>query len=170
MRRTPFLIIALSLTAGCGRPPANQASAAGNETVPVRAANAAAPAGNASAAASPDRVLHSETVSGTFTGWEMGDYLWAHVAVEGRSTISAQPGPTPIDLFLDAHQGEPVTAEIATVRTNVPEAGGDTEIERITAVRSGTQTAAAWWQALSPADRLAAQRHFEEGALSSGAH
>jgi hypothetical protein len=99
----------------------------------------------------------------------MGDYLWGHIQVAGRSEpISAQPGPTPIDLFLDANRGRPVTVDVATVRTELPEAGGMTEIQRITAARNATTTAEAWWQGLSAADRAAAQRRFEAGPLSSG--
>ena len=77
-----------------------------------------------------------------------------------------QPGPTPVDLFLDANRGRPVTVEIATVRTNVPEAGGEMEIKRIIGARNAETTAEAWWQGLSAADRAAAQRRFEQGALS----
>jgi hypothetical protein len=174
MMRSARLLLLCLAAAGCGQrhgniisiansadlaPPANQAAPA----------NAAAPAGNAQASgASHDQVLRSETVSGTFAGWEMGDYLWAHIQVPGRGTISAQPGPTPIDLFLDANRGRPVTVEVATVRTDLPEAGGPTEIQRITAARNPAGTAETWWQALSPAARAAAQRRFEAGPLSSG--
>lgn len=147
----PALLLAL---AACGAP-------AGNEGV---AANAVAPEANAAAPADP--APRTETVTGTFAGWEMGDYLWAQVNVPGREPVSAQPGPSPIDLFLDAHRGREVTVEIATVRADIPEAGGETEIQRITAARSGTTSADAWWQGLSAADRAAAQRRFEEGALS----
>jgi hypothetical protein len=122
------------------------------------------PANNSAAAAEP--VLRSQTVSGTFTGWEMGDYLWAKIDVPGRDTVRAQPGPSPIDLFLDDNRGGLVTVTVSTVRANIPENGGPTEIERITAARNAAGTAEAWWQGLSAADRAAAQRRFEEGALS----
>jgi hypothetical protein len=177
IRSTRLLLLCVAL-AGCGRHHGNIISIANsqgftplaNEAAP---ANAAAPAGNPAGnarvhAASHDQVLRSETVTGTFAGWEMGDYLWAHIGVPGRETISAQPGPTPIDLFLDANRGRPVTVEVATVRTQIPEAGGTTEIQRITAARDATTTADAWWQGLSAADRAAAQRRFEQGPLSSG--
>jgi hypothetical protein len=165
--------------AGCGQKHGNIISIANEQELapPVNAAepaNAAAPAGNAAgnaqaSSASHDQVLRTETVSGTFTGWEMGDYLWGHIRVAGRAEpISAQPGPSPIDLFLDANRGRPVTVEIATVRTEIPEAGGMTEIQRITAARNATTNADAWWQSLSAADRSAAQRRFEAGPLSSG--
>ena len=166
MRLVLTSAVALALAA-CGQTAANNA-ASGNDN-----ANAAAPApvaANEAAAASntaaAEPVLGSETVSGTFTGWEMGDYLWAKIEVPGRETISAQPGPSPVDLFLDANRGRPVTVTISTVRANIPENGGPTEIQRITAASNAAGTAEAWWQGLSPADRAAAQHRFEQGALS----
>jgi hypothetical protein len=167
MIRSARLLLLCLAAAGCGQHHGNVISIANNEGFEAPA-NGAAPA-NAMAAASHDQVLRSETVSGTFTGWEMGDYLWAHIQVAGRGEpISAQPGPTPIDLFLDANRGRPVTVDVATVRTEIPEAGGMTEIQRITSARNATTTADAWWQGLSSADRAAAQRRFEAGALSGG--
>ena len=155
---------ALALAA-CGQTAGNNtAGNSANAAAPAPpAANNAAPASN-SAAAEP--VLRSETVSGTFSGWEMGDYLWAKIEVPGRETVRAQPGPSPIDLFLDANRGRQVTVEVATVRTEVPEAGGPMEIQRITAARNATTTADAWWQTLSAAERTAAQHRFEQGPLS----
>jgi len=173
MRNAYLLLLPLAV-AGCGRHHGNIISIANTAETPVSgaSANEIAPAGNVAgneSASSHDQVLRSETVSGTFTGWEMGDYLWAHIQVAGRhEPISAQPGPTPIDLFLDANRGRPVTVDVATVRTELPEAGGMTEIQRITAARNATTTAEAWWQGLSAVDRAAAQRRFEAGPLSSG--
>ena len=74
----------------------------------------------------------------------MGDYLWAKIEVPGREAISAQPGPTPIDLFLDANRGRQVTVEVATVTAKIPENGGADEIQRITAARNAPVTAEAW--------------------------
>jgi hypothetical protein len=164
MRLTLVSLLALALAA-CGQNAANNTATANNAATaaPAPAANEAAPASN-SAAAEP--VLRSETVSGTFSGWEMGDYLWAKIDVPGRDTLRAQPGPSPIDLFLDANRGGLVTVTVATVRANIPENGGPTEIERITGASNAAGTAEAWWQGLSAADRAAAQRRFEEGALS----
>ena len=165
-----LLTVSTLALAACGTPAADNSQAGANS-----AASGAAPApsqnavaGGNAAAEPAERVLRTETVSGTFTGWDMGDYLWAQIAVPGREAISAQPGPSPVDLFLDANVGRPVTVEVQTVMANIPEAGGETEIKRITAASNAAGTAEAWWQALSPADRAAAQRRFEEGALSSG--
>jgi hypothetical protein len=170
MHRASFLLLPLVL-AGCTQPPSGNATTNGVELVAnlVEATNRnAAIANGSSDGGAPDPVLRRETVSGTFTGWEMGDYLWAKIAVPGRAEISAQPGPSPIDLFLDANRGRPVTVEIATVRASVPEAGGAIEIQRIVAARSPAGTADAWWAALPPAARQTAQRRFEDGALSGG--
>ena len=109
----------------------------------------------------PDRLLRSETVTGRLVGWEMGDYLWARIAVRGRETLGAQPGPDPIGPFLEAHRGRPLTIRIDTVSTYVPEAGGMTAIVRIGAARDGRVTAQLWWRRLTPAQRRAAQRRFE---------
>ena len=164
MRLTLVSLTSLALAA-CGQNAGNNAAAANaaNPAAPAPAANAAAPVNN-SAAAEP--VLRRETVTGTFAGWEMGDYLWAHIQVPGREMISAQPGPTPIDLFLDANRGRQVTVEVSTVTANIPENGGATEIQRITAARNAAGTAEAWYQGLSAADRAAAQHRFEQGPLS----
>lgn len=175
MRRLKFLLPILCLAAaGCGERAGNSAPSANaaNAAVPAAPANESAPAGNFGgngSAASRDKILRTETVTGIFTGWEMGDYLWGHVQVAGRGEpVSAQPGPTPIDLFLDANRGRTVTVQVATVRTEIPEAGGMTEIQRITAARNAATTADAWWQGLSAAERAAAQRRFEAGPLSAG--
>jgi hypothetical protein len=173
MRKAPCLLFLLCFAAaGCGQRQHNIVSIA-NTDEPVISSSPAAPAGNATGndqalSGSHDQVLRTETVSGTFTGWEMGDYLWGHIQVAGRAPISAQPGPTPIDLFLDANRGRPVTVELATVRTRLPEAGGPIEIQRITAARNAAGPADAWWQGLSAAERAAAQHRFEQGPLSSG--
>ncbi|HEV2817172.1 MAG TPA: hypothetical protein VGW40_08130 [Allosphingosinicella sp.] len=109
----------------------------------------------------PDRVLRGETVTGRLVGWEMGDYLWARIAVRGREAMSAQPGPDPIGPFLEAHRGRPLQLRIDSVSTYIPEAGGMTEIQRITAARAGRVTASAWWRRLSPAERRAARRRLD---------
>jgi hypothetical protein len=163
MKQLAILILPVALAACGGDLPANQANAAAPAA--NARADATAPAGNA-AAGSTDEVVRTETVTATFAGWEMGDYLWANFTVPGRDPIAAQPGPSPIDLFLDAHRGRQVTVEIATVRTDIPEAGGMSEIQRVTAARTAAADAQSWWRGLPEAERAAARRRFEEGALS----
>ena len=148
--------------AGCG-----DRGAGGNAaTANAAGVNQAAPVSNDVAGGPEDVVLRTETVAATFRGWEMGDYLWARFEAPGREPFTAQPEGSPVDLFLDAHRGQPVTVEIVTVRTNIPEAGGMTEIARVTTARTAATDAEAWWNALSETDQTAAQRRFEEGALS----
>ena len=151
---------------------ATSAAPAGNTlaATPAAAPNAQTNADANGVTASPDRVLRTETLSGTFTGWEMGDYLWAKVAVPGSPPISAMVDEAESDeigLFLAANVGRPVTVEVQTVMMNIPEAGGETEIRRISAARNAAGSAESWWQSLSAADRAAAQRRFQ-GALNSG--
>lgn len=98
-------------------------------------------------------VLRSETTTAVFTGWDVGDYVWARLKIEGRDEFGAWSGPSPIDLFLNAHVGRPIAVTIDTILTDVPEAGGKIEVPRITAARVGDLTAAAWWASLSPEQR-----------------
>lgn len=149
---------------------ATSAAASGNSLAaePAPAPNAQANADSNGAAASPARVLRTETLSGTFKGWDMGDYLWAKVAVPGSPPINAMVDvPEPTGFFLAANVGRPVTVEVQTVMMHVPEAGGEEEMTRISAARNASGTAESWWQSLSAADRAAAERRFQ-GALNSG--
>jgi hypothetical protein len=130
-----LVLAALLLLAGCG----DGGSVAENQSAARQAPG--------------EQVLGSETVQGVFTGWDKGDYVWARIKVGGREEFGAWSGPSPIDLFLDAHLGKPLTLTIETVRTDVPEAGGMTEVKRIAAASRGTQTAEAWWDSLSPEQR-----------------
>jgi hypothetical protein len=107
--------------------------------------------------ASRPEILRKETVSAVFTGWDTGDYVWARLRVPGREPIGVWSGPSPIDFFLDSHVGEPLTIELETIRTNVPEAGGQTEVQRISSARLGNLTAELWWQSLSAKERQDAQ-------------
>jgi hypothetical protein len=135
---------------------------------PAPAPNAQIDADANSATASPAGVLRTETVSGTFIGWDMGDYLWAKVAVPGSPPIDARiEAPEPTGLFLAANVGRPVTVEVQTVMMHVPEAGGEEEIRLISAARNAEGTAESWWRSLSAADRAEAERRFQ-GALDSG--
>lgn len=169
MRRI-FMLTSAALPlalAGCGdrAAEANQANEVAANTA---SANQAAPAENQAVAGAEaeETELRRETVAATFLGWEMGDYLWARFEAPGREPFTAQPEGSPVDLFLDAHRGQPVTVEIVTVRANVPEAGGPMEIARVTSARTAAADAEGWWTGLSEAEQAAAQRRFEEGALS----
>ena len=135
----------------------------------------AAPAGVAAAKAAQhstggrrDRILRTAAVEGRVTGMTMGDYLWVTVRPGRGAEFQAQPAASPVDLFLDAHRGQPLTLQVQDVSRYIPEAGGRQEIKVIAGARIGRTSAAAWWGSLSPAQRRAAQHHFEQGALSSG--
>jgi hypothetical protein len=163
----------LTILAGCGDGGAEENAAAGGS------ANTATPATNVSApsvtsAAAPgggeaeEKVLKTETVEAVFTGWEMGDYVWANLDVKGRETTGAWVGPTPLEHFLEAHKGKPLTVRIDTVKAAVPEAGGEMEVAKIADARLGALTAAAWWEKLSPAERQAAEKKMEDILGGSG--
>lgn len=106
------------------------------------------------------RVLRTRIVTGTFLGWERGDYLWARLDVGGRR-ISAMPGDEPIGPFLEARRARPLRLWIATVRVTLPEAG-EVEIERIVRARDNTVNADQWWTRLSPRYRRAWLRRYHE--------
>jgi hypothetical protein len=138
---------ALLLMAGCdASPPREEATSASNRAKPAATGEPQAV-----------KVLKWETVEAVFTGWEHGDYLWARLEVKGREPFGAWSGPSPIDLFLDAHLGKPLTIRLETIDAEVPEAGGRMEVPRVADARIGTVTAAAWWGALSPKQRQDAQ-------------
>ena len=103
------------------------------------------------------KVLKSEAVEAVFTGWDVGDYVWARLQVKGREPFGAWPGHSPIDLFLDSHVGEAMTVQLETIIAHVPEAGGKMELQRIADARIGSVTAAAWWQSLDAKQRQDAQ-------------
>lgn len=143
------------------------AAACGDADAPAGdAAAAAAPAAVAApveaAAPGPAEAVRSETVEAVFTGWEMGDYLWANLEIEGREASGAWVGPSPVDHFLEAHKGRPITLRIETAQVHIPEAGGTEQIERVVEARAGGLTAAQWWAGLSAAERKAAEARLEE--------
>ena len=154
------------LLAGCDSPGQNLARAedeGANSAVAVtETANAAAPASNApsEAPAGTEKVLKSEQVEAVFTGWEVGDYMWAKLAVEGREPAGAQ-ADAPIGAFLHANKGRKLNVRIDTVMVDIPEAGGETEVQRVGEARLGNLTAQAWWKSLSPAQQQAATRSLE---------
>jgi hypothetical protein len=109
-----------------------------------------------------ERVLRTQTVTGRFTGWETGDYVWARIAVpHRRDELRGMPGSSPIEFFLEANRGRDVTVEIATVRMNIPEAGGWTNLPRITAARNADGSAQQWWHSLSRAARDRARSAYD---------
>lgn len=154
------------LLAGCDSSGQNIAKSEGegaNASVAVpETANSAAQASNVSseAPAGKEKVLKSEQVEAVFTGWEIGDYVWANLAVEGREPAGAW-ADAPIDSFLQAHKGRKLKVRLDTVMADIPEAGGEMEVQRVAEARLGELSAQAWWQSLSPAERQASTRSLE---------
>jgi len=144
-RKLPILLAIVPLLAGCDRP----------SDTPANAPATAADAGMRDA--EKPKVLKSETVDAVFTGWDLGDYVWARLQVKGREPFGAWSGPSPIDLFLDAHTGKAMTVRLETIIADVPEAGGKMELQRIADARIGSLTAQAWWQSLDAKQRQDAQ-------------
>jgi len=104
-------------------------------------------------ASAQEGVPGSQTVLALFEGWDVGDYVWARLGVEGRESFGALTGPTPIDLFLHSHKVKRLTVTLQTESVDIPEAGGMMSIQRITGARIGDVTAQAWWESLSPRQR-----------------
>ena len=164
------LLLAM-LLAGCDSSGETMAKAEGegaNAVAVPETADAPAPASNASAEApaAKEKVLKSEQVEAVFTGWEVGDYVWAGLAVEGRESDGALTD-APIDSFLQAHKGKKLKVRLDTVMADIPEAGGETDVQRVAEARLGDLTAEAWWQSLSPAERQAATRALEAALTPS---
>lgn len=116
-----------------------------------------------------ETVLRSETVEAVFTGWEVSDYVWANLKVKGSQESGAWVGPSPLEHFLEAHRGKPITVRIDTVRVAIPEAGGgEEEVRKIADASAGGTTAAQWWAGLSPEQKQAAEARMED-VLGGGA-
>jgi hypothetical protein len=131
------------------------------------AAPPAAQTPEAAPARAQEKVLQSETVEAVFTGWDVGDYVWANLEVKGRDTSGAWVGPSPLEHFLEAHKGRPIMVRLDTVRAHLPEAGGEQDVQTIGDASIGGVTAAVWWAAL-PADRKQAAETQMEEVLGSG--
>jgi hypothetical protein len=97
-----------------------------------------------------------------FTGWEVGDYVWANLQVKDGAASGAWVGPPPLEHFLEAHKGRPITVRVETVRLHIPEAGGEQEVRRIAGAAIDDVSAAQWWTALPPSEKEAAERRMEE--------
>jgi hypothetical protein len=115
----------------------------------------------ASAQRGPDRVLRTETATGTLRAWEFGDYLWARIEIEGRGRSGMRIGEGPIGPFLEAHRGRPLTLTLQLASVYIPEAGGRDIVTRIVGARLGALTARTWWRRLTPTQRGAARTRFE---------
>ena len=93
----------------------------------------------------PDRVRETKTITGSFVGFEAGDYLHAIVKRSNGERISfflMKPG---IEYFLVLRKDEPLELTYQVVDTYIPEAGDMETIKRLIAARVSGQTYPAWW-------------------------
>jgi len=95
----------------------------------------------------PDKIKATKTVIGSFKGFEVGDYMHAVITKTNGKEVSFFLGHNEsIQYFLVTHKGQQLTITYQIVDSFIEEAGGVQRIERISAVRAGTLTDAAWWR------------------------
>ena len=164
-RRTLIACAALALSA-CGD---DSAAPAGN----VTAANAVAPKADAVAnvAAQPSNSASAAAgaeVEVTVSNVQAGDHLWASFAPAGGAQLEpALVEEMPIAAFLKAHEGQRVSVAIETVNRMLEPPGERMDVRTVTAARKGATTAQAWWDALTAAQREAAERGVWESGTGS---
>ena len=95
----------------------------------------------------PDKIKATKTVTGSFKGFEVGDYMHAVIIKSnGKETSYFLGQNESLQYFLVTHKGQPLTITYQVVDSYIEEAGGVQKIDRISAVRAGTLTDAAWWR------------------------
>lgn len=96
-----------------------------------------------------DAVKGTRSLTGRFVGFEAGDYLHAVFArPDGeKESFFLERG---MEIFLVDHAQEPMELEVQTVGTEIPEAGGRIEIERVHGLRAGGVSFADWWKTAEP--------------------
>ena len=100
-------------------------------------------------AAAPDKVKATKNLSGKFIGFEAGDYLHAVFAkADGqRESFFLERG---MEIFLVDHAKDQLELEVQTVETDIPEAGGVIEIDRLHGIRAGGESFEVWWKSAEP--------------------
>lgn len=108
-----------------------------------------APATDNAPEQTPDTIRETKALTGTFVGFEAGDYLHAVIRQPDDQTRSffLDRG---MEIFLVDHKDQPLELTYQVVDINIPEAGGVTTIERLSAIRAGDQTFADWWKTAEP--------------------
>jgi hypothetical protein len=95
----------------------------------------------------PDKIKATKTVTGTFKGFEVGDYMHAVIVRSNGKEDSFFLGHAEsLQYFLVSHKRQQLTITYQVVDSYIEEAGGVQRIERISAVRAGTLTDVAWWK------------------------
>lgn len=132
MRTKSILLILLGLLTACSSP------------APDSEPEEAAPSVPAS-----ETIRETKSLTGTFIGFEAGDYLHAVIRQPDGKTSSffLERG---MEIFLVDHQNHPLELTYHLVDADIPEAGGVTTIERLSAIRAGDQTFAEWWKTAEP--------------------
>ena len=94
----------------------------------------------------PDKVRAVRTVQGTFTNFEMGDYLHANFKTSTGKQLSLFVMKPGMEYFLAVHQGKLLTLKYEVVDTYIPEADGMTKIERLASASAGKVSYESWWK------------------------
>lgn len=158
-RPAAILLILLASLAGCGSP--------APDSEPDKTASSEV---SAEARPAPETIRETKSLKGEFIGFEAGDYLHAVIRQPDGETASffLERG---MELFLVDHQNQPLELTVQVVDADIPEAGGVTTIERLSAIRAGDQTFAGWWTTAEPSfgkllDEY--QPRIEEATLEPG--
>jgi hypothetical protein len=148
MKNSSAALILLGLIAGCrSHAPEGDSKAVEPSVVSDLSSELDSPASEPATA--PDKVKATKSLSGKFVGFEAGDYLHAVFAkTDGqKESFFLERG---MEIFLVDHAKEPLEMEVQTVETDIPEAGGITEIDRLHAIRAGGVSFADWWKTGEP--------------------
>ncbi len=94
-----------------------------------------------------DKVRAVKTIQGTFTNFEMGDYLHAKFRTPGGKELSLFVMKPGMEYFLVANKGRRLTLKYEVVDTYIPEAGDVMQIERLASAKAGNVTYESWWKA-----------------------
>lgn len=99
-------------------------------------------------------VLRTRYVSGTFLGFETGDYVHAIVKTGKSKERSFFIGGAGVDYFLATHVGERGTFTYEVVDSHIPEAGGRMRTERLVRAKFGSASSTSWWKRQTAAKPL----------------
>jgi hypothetical protein len=114
----------------------------------------------------PDKIKASKHLTGKLAGFEVGDYTHAIVKpAHGEQQSFFIGGGEGLLYFLVAHQGEQANITYQEVKSWIEEAGGYTDIERISAASVGGTSSTAWWAAERKKSTLAKLRKKYDAML-----
>lgn len=145
MKPTSAVLILLSLLSGYRAPAADPEP---QEATSSSISTEAAPLAD-STQQTPETIRETKTLTGEFVGFEAGDYLHAVIRQPDGESASffLERG---MEIFLVDHKDQPLQLTYQVVEADIPEAGGITTIERLSAIRAGDQTFADWWKTAEP--------------------